>query len=50
MQTVKGQRLMHVEQKNRISLTDHVIGDVDLDFPLRLESHLAFNALVGLLL
>lgn len=31
-------------------LTDHVIGDVNLDFPLRLKSHLAFNTLVGLLL
>lgn len=38
------------KKKKSISLTDHVIGDVNLDFPLRLKSHLAFDALVGLLL
>lgn len=31
-------------------LTDHVVGNMDLDLALRLEGHLAFNALVRLLL
>lgn len=36
--------------KKSTSLTDHVIGDVDLDLSFCLERHLAFNTLVGLLL
>lgn len=32
------------------SLTDHVVGDVDLDLSLVLEGHLALDALVRLLL
>lgn len=33
-----------------MSLTDHVIGDMNLDLPFCFEGHLAFYTLVGLLL
>lgn len=36
--------------KSCVSLTDHVIGDMNLDLPFCLKRHLAFNTLVGLFL
>lgn len=40
----------HWQRKELSRLTDHMIGDVDLDLSFRLESHLAFDALIRLLL
>lgn len=45
-----GDTYTNAREEPPASLTDHVIGHVDLDLSLRLEGHLTFDALVGFLL